>query len=455
MFNKKDPPKTGNDISTRDVTDSKLTGRDDKSVTLIQGVEGETVASIVKTLTDAHTRQIAGYEQQISALTQTVQSLVAQAAGPGGDPAATAALTDLSDGRLDTAEDYYQHMLDTELQNRELASHRAAEAARNLGALAFLHDTQTALAHYRTATDLDPDDPDGWNELGRLFRRLGRLPDALAAYEQVQVIGEIGRDPQILAIATGNKATIHFLQGNLTHAEELFKRTLSACEELEDREGMANALGNLGLIYGRWGDVTRAEEVHNRSLNICEEIGDLDGMSHDIGNLGLIYRRRGDLDKAREAHQRAFEINEELGSKEGMASDLGNLGIVHEELREFDHAIRLYSRALEIFRELGHQEGEAVNLGNIGKVKLKLGELEQAEQLFQKSLTINKKLGLKKGLADQNYNFGKLHAEKGGICTARESGERALELYREMGASRFVDEVRTWLDGLPPVGGDA
>ena len=52
---------------------------------------------------------------------------------------------------------------------------RAADMAKQIGALAFLHDTEKAVNAYERATTLNPDDPDAWNRLGHLRHRLGQL----------------------------------------------------------------------------------------------------------------------------------------------------------------------------------------------------------------------------------------------------------------------------------------
>lgn len=50
------------------------------------------------------------------------------------------------------------------------ATRQEAALYRQLGALAFLHDTQAALGHYAKATELDPDDTGGWTCLASLQR---------------------------------------------------------------------------------------------------------------------------------------------------------------------------------------------------------------------------------------------------------------------------------------------
>jgi len=74
------------------------------------------------------------------------------------------------------------------------ANKEAAETARHRGALAFLHDTHKALAAYRRATELDPENAKVWNGLGHLLVRTGALDKAAAAYRTVASLGQATND---------------------------------------------------------------------------------------------------------------------------------------------------------------------------------------------------------------------------------------------------------------------
>ncbi len=189
----------------------------------------------------------------------------------------------------------------------------AAAAARHLCALAFLHDTKKALAAYRKAVELDPQDPTGWNRLGHLLRRVGELDEAEQAYETVLALG---------------------------------KRT-------ESREAIAIAYGNLGIVYETRGELDRAEEMHLKGLEIDEALGRKEGMASTYGNLGIVYKKRGELDRAEEMYLKSLEIEEALGRKEGMARQYGNLGILYEARQEMRAACRAWEKSTDLFAEFG------------------------------------------------------------------------------------------------------
>lgn len=65
----------------------------------------------------------------------------------------------------------------------------AAAAYRHLGAIAYLDKTNDAFEAYQRATKLDPNNKDGWNQLGNLYYRKGELVKAEESYLKVLELG--------------------------------------------------------------------------------------------------------------------------------------------------------------------------------------------------------------------------------------------------------------------------
>ena len=252
------------------------------------------VNDLVKTLLEAQPRQqdvarerieelIRGQEetqQQVRELTDAVRTLAERQNEPDAPPGIEAALRELARGETSAAEAIFEQVLERKKAVGEAASKEAAAAARHIGALAYLHDTQKALSAYAQAVELDPENPDGWNMFGVIQKRLGNLDSAIKAFERV--------------LALGNK--------------------------VDDKAVVAAAYGNLGIVYKTRGELAKAEEHFLKSLAIEEELGRKEGMANAYGNLGLIYQTRGDLDEAEDQYQKVLQIENILGRKESMAN---------------------------------------------------------------------------------------------------------------------------------------
>ncbi len=174
----------------------------------------------------------------------------------------------------------------------------------DVGNIAYLTNSQKTLDAYQKAIAINPDNIDAWNQLGHIYKRLGRLDKAADAYNNVLELA--GADESLQAVAYGNLGTIYQTRGELDKAEDYHLKSLEIEKNLGRQEGMANQYGNLGLIYQTRGELGKAEELLLESLKINEVLGCQEYMASDYGNLGLIYRTRGELDKGRRVPLQVF-----------------------------------------------------------------------------------------------------------------------------------------------------
>ena len=128
---------------------------------------------------------------------------------------------------------------------RKSAYQEAAEAARHRGALAFLHDTDKAIATYRRATELDPENAVGWNQLGQLLYRTGALQDTEAAFRKVKALGKAADNQALLAIAYGNLGIVYQTRGDPDQAEAMYRKSLGLFQAIGARPQVEQVRGSL------------------------------------------------------------------------------------------------------------------------------------------------------------------------------------------------------------------
>ena len=262
---------------------------------------------------------------------------------------------------------------------RGRAAKEEAALYRQRGALAYLNEPLTALPLYAKAAELDPDDPEGWNELGALQVRTGALDAAIQSFETVLRLGNQLEDRSWEAVASCNLGVIHMTRGDLAAAEAFFREALEIAEAQANKEQQAAINGNLGEVYRRRGDLDAAEASCRKTLEMADALGYEEGMASQYGNLGEVYRERGDLDEAETFYRKALEIDEALGRKEGMAIQNGNLGIIHDTRGDLDAAKASYRKAIALYEQIGGtSEGLASFTGNLGILYEKRGDIAQA-----------------------------------------------------------------------------
>ena len=341
-------------------------------------------------------------ESERAGLLLAVEALRTRAeAGQEADRVA-AAFAGLEDNAPAAAEAIFRDILEDKKQAVGAARREAAAAARHLGALTFLHDTEAALAAYEEAVELDPQDPAGLNNLAEVYKRLGRLDEA----------------------------------------ERTFERLLQSDAPLYDADMLRGiALGNLGRIAQTRGDTERAIELQLQSLKLNRAAGQAALVAANLGNLGTLLYDKGDYDRAEEIIRQSLALDSELGNEAETADDFSNLGLIYKERGDLEQSQEMFEQALAIDRKYGNREGEATSLFNLGDLALIRRSLEQAVDLLERSLSLNESLGHKEGSADALLRLGDIAEARGALDDARAKWVAARDLYREMGLSKPVAEV--------------
>ena len=160
-------------------------------------------------LADAWKRELAAqYREQplqvdLAALEETIAAIPKQTEIPDAQARIEETLAAVAEGNTALAEAIFSEVEAREVSEGKAVYRKAAEAARHNGAIAFLHDTDKAIAAYRRVTELDPENADDWNQLGRLLDRTGKLDAAETAYRKVESLGRARDDQVLLATAYG------------------------------------------------------------------------------------------------------------------------------------------------------------------------------------------------------------------------------------------------------------
>lgn len=199
-------------------------------------------------------------------------------------------------------------------------------AATNLAALQldFLHDDAAAIQTLRQAIGANPSNAALRFQLGTVYSRRGRAPDACNAYAEAIERASDHAD------ALNNLGVLHFQAWRNREAEECYRRALAA------QPGHAHAwtnLGNLLLRLGRLDVAVAAFEEALATQPAMEEA--LNGLALVLNELGHLERAEAVLREAAAQHPASVRCRATLGN---VLARLGRLG----EARDW------YDRALAI-----------------------------------------------------------------------------------------------------------
>jgi tetratricopeptide (TPR) repeat protein len=220
--------------------------------------------------------------EQIDALQRTVDELRRKLAEASTTdrPGFAAAFAALAKGDTTTAENAFEEEYERQSRAAAAAHQAMAEAARNVGNLALMHDITKAVTFYRKAWALEPEHAETGVLLGYALVAIGDLAGAEAALSQSLRTAHAHGDARGEMAAHVGLGDILQRTGHLGAAYVAYTRALQIGEG-ERTEDPANTQWqrDVSVSYDRIGDVLVAQgdgpgalEAYRKSLTIAERL---------------------------------------------------------------------------------------------------------------------------------------------------------------------------------------
>lgn len=371
---------------------------------------------------------------------------------------------------------------DIELVDVSKKDRRAASTARKKGKSFYWKDLEKSLSSYRRATVLDPNNEEGWVQLGNLHDRKNELQRAMVAYQRALTLAQTKASDEWMAISFGRIASVYQTQGEFEKAETFYAQalereqdkeriahiysrlgslymvrggyieaenyylqSLELFQELKIKEDIAGQYGRLGVVYRQYGDLDKSEEYHLRALKIQKKLKRKSRVAGQYAGLALLYRDRGDAEKSEEHHRKAIDMFEKLEDKASVAGQLGYLGTLYMNRGDLDQAEQLHLQSKEKFESLGYKGDVAYQYGNLSYVYKLRENYDTSEQYLRSAIELYEELGRKDGVAEAYGHIGELKRLRGDLDAAREYWKLGRALYQELGLQKKANKFSAWL----------
>jgi tetratricopeptide (TPR) repeat protein len=287
------------------------------------------------------------------------------------------------------------------------------------------------------------------NNLADVVSRRGRNEEALALHEEALALRRalLGPAHEEIANSLNNIAALHYSTGNVESAEAMFRESLEMDRALRGdlHPNVAATMSNLATVLSFLERYEEAEPLHRRALELEREIygADHPRVARALRNLARFLVDTGRQEEAEPLLVEALDLTRRGHGMEhpAVAGALTDLAVLHEKRGDLERAESMYGEALAIRRAtLG--EDAVPTLGSrysLARIAVERGHLDRAAAAYASVAEDARRLLP----ADSRYLFAILTGY--GLCLA--------ELERREDAVRVLEEARAV--GLDSVGENA
>jgi tetratricopeptide (TPR) repeat protein len=279
---------------------------------------------------------------------------------------------------------------------------------------------------------------DALHDLGDVLQLAGRNDEALAAFRSMLSIA-FRLDLKAKGGAAHNRlGRLYRAIGHLEDAMRHLGTGHALFEVAGDQRGVASSLDDVGKVHWMRGSYDTAERFAKRALEIREELGDARSIALSYNNLGLVYQDSGRFSEALEAFENALSLRREINDWHGIAQTLNNIGSIHEDNEEHEEALRLWGEALDYAAGVGDRMRQAVILTNIGEAQYRLEQPSAAIDVLKQAEELSATLGDRILEGEILRGLAKAHLLARELVPARQYIERSMALFEQAKGKPFL-----------------
>jgi len=249
-----------------------------------------------------------------------------------------------------------------------------AATHQNLGITNMMvHRHDEALAHFRTALDLRPeDDPVGrariWSSLGACLDRQRRYAEAVDAYQRaIGLLAQVDA-PRELAIARGNLGSVYGLLDRHERALVELRPAADALRQVGDRRAEAIVTLDIATVELRRDRIDEAEEQLRRALALARSADCRFTEAEVLSKLAQAAKVRGRYAEAIGHLSTELMMRRAAGNRHAEAVALAGLGQLYLDVKEPDLARRTLEQALAVRQLMPDSHHEAVIRGALSQL---------------------------------------------------------------------------------------
>jgi CHAT domain-containing protein/Tfp pilus assembly protein PilF len=278
-----------------------------------------------------------------------------------------ALLTELADvfnilGEPKLAAGAFQHAIRLAQETKDIK--KEATAWSNLGNLQYDQgEIEPALRSYERARDLHRQAGNTFGEVtaidgcGRVYALLGRSPQALALYDQVQARLKVNRNDQLMAVTLLLIGDAYRFGGQLYLSISYYRRAIDLFQRLADPVQEATTLNNLGLTYYHLRQYRAALDAYLQAARGFHDSGRVAYEATAWSNVGWIQIVLDDVPQALKSFERALELGQKFNRRPDRAVAYFGMAWAERHRNNLIAAQGNVQKAIDILEDLRNEAG--------------------------------------------------------------------------------------------------
>jgi tetratricopeptide (TPR) repeat protein len=181
--------------------------------------------------------------------------------------------------------------------------------------------------------------------------------------------------------------------GRLDEAVEAYERAIQLSNELGDRRQVAVNKGQLGTVRMLQRRYEEALAAYSEARATFEKLGEPGTVAIVWHQTGMVHQAAKQYEAAERAYQAALKIKVQMGNRSGEASTLGELGNLYDAMGHLEEAVRFYRQAAAIYADSEDLANEGRVRNNAADTLLQLQRYDEARQELLRSIECGKPFG--------------------------------------------------------------
>jgi len=278
--------------------------------------------------------------------------------------------------------------------------------------------------------------PGPLNQLGLMYRRLGKPQPSRAAYKRCLEILQDYPDAAFEAIVHNNLGTLILSQGDYQGALVEYQTSLDMYREQGNLSEAAARYYSIGTVYQKMGQLKDSLDYYGRARDLQENLESTEDLIYTLLGIGWVHLLRSEPDLAVEPTTRALRLAREADFKPLLARALQRMALLQLALNRPKEALELTQEGLPIARETRNRWQESALLGSLATAEHDLGQTDEALASLRDAVRVSEDIGDWTGLEEHEYQMAQIYRDGGQLDQALGMIEQVLAI-----ADRARDQI--------------